>query len=233
VIHIRRRHVLARAELVATLVPGLDRWPGRGRTAAAATVGDMEIRPAAPDERSLVERVVAEAFEEEPGGRVSRLLRALDATSAVRSSLVAVDRGRIVGHVQLNRSWVDARPALVDVLVLSPLSTVPDRQGEGIGTALIGAALDEARRCASPAVFLEGAWNYYGKRGFQAATPLGFQRPSHRIPESAFQVALLEGYEPWMVGPLIYCEAFWSTDTVGLRDPRLAQVEEQAARSRP
>jgi putative acetyltransferase len=193
----------------------------------------MEIRPAAPHERSEVEGVVAAAFEEEPGGRVSRLLRVLDATGATQASLVAVDSGRIVGHVQLNRSWVDAREALVDVLVLSPLSVVPDRQGQGIGAALIGAALEDARRLGAPAVFLEGGWGYYGKRGFQAATPHGFQRPSRRIPEPAFQVALLDGHEPWMVGPLVYCEAFWLTDTVGLRDPRLAQVEERAARSGP
>jgi putative acetyltransferase len=43
-------------------------------------------------------------------------------------------------------------------------------------------------------------------------------------------VALLAGHEPWMVGPLVYCETFWSADSVGLHDPRLAQVEE-AARS--
>jgi putative acetyltransferase len=189
----------------------------------------MEIRSAAPDERSQVDAVVASAFEEEPGGPVSRLLRELDTTGATRSSLVAVDAGRLVGHVQLNRSWVDARPALVEVLVLSPLSVVPDRQREGIGTALIRAALDDARQRNAPAVFLEGSWDYYGKRGFQAATALGFQRPSLRIPHPAFQVALLAGHEPWMVGPLVYCEAFWLTDTVGLRDPHLAKVEEQAA----
>jgi putative acetyltransferase len=193
----------------------------------------MEIRCAAMDEHSQVEAVVAAAFEEEPGGPVSRLLRALDATGATRASLVAVDGGRLVGHVQLNRSWVDARPALVEVLVLSPLSVVPYRQREGIGTALIRAALDDARRRGAPAVFLEGSWDYYGRRGFEAATPLGFERPSHRIPDPAFQVALLAGYEPWMVGPVVYCEAFWSTDSVGLRDPRLAQVEAQAAASRP
>jgi putative acetyltransferase len=127
---------------------------------------------------------------------------------------------------------VDARPALVEVLVLSPLSVVPDRQGEGIGTALVRAALDEARRRGAPAVFLEGSWDYYSRRGFEAATPLGFQRPSHRIPEPAFQVALLAEHQPWMVGLLVYCEAFWSTDSVGLRDPRLAQVERQAAGAR-
>jgi putative acetyltransferase len=195
-------------------------------------VGAMEIRHATSDERPQVETVVLAAFEEEPDGRLSHLLRALDTTGATRASLVAVDRGRIVGHVQLSRSWVDARSALVDVLVLSPLSVAPDRQGEGIGTALIRAAIDDAERRGAPAVFLEGSPDYYGRRGFEAATPLGFLRPSPRIPDPGFQVALLARYEPWMVGPLVYCEAFWSTDCVGLRGPDLARIE-QAARSHP
>lgn len=61
-----------------------------------------------------------------------------------------------------------------------------------------------------------------------AATPLGFTRPSPRIPEPAFQVRLLPSYDESVRGPLVYCEAFWATDTVGLRDPFLAEVETRA-----
>jgi putative acetyltransferase len=194
----------------------------------------MEIRAAGADDRAAIETVIAAAFEEEPHGRVVRMLRALDASGATRSSIVAVDDdGSVVGHVQLNRSWVDARPALVEVLVLSPLSVAPDRHSEGIGTALVRAALASAEDLGAGAVFLEGAWDYYGRRGFRAAGDLGFGRPSPRVPEPAFQVALLPAWEPWMVGPLVYCEAFWSTDTVGLRDPRLAEVEAAAAVDSP
>jgi putative acetyltransferase len=180
----------------------------------------MEIRAARADDLAAIETVVAAAFEEEPDGRVIRMLRALDSTGATRASIVAVDdHGNVVGHVQLSRSWVDARPALVEVLVLSPLSVAPDRHREGIGTTLVRAALASAEDLGAAAVFLEGDWRYYGGRGFQAAGPLGFGRPSPRIPELAFQVALLPAWEVWMVGPLVYCEAFWSTDTVGRRDP--------------
>jgi putative acetyltransferase len=189
----------------------------------------VEIRPTVRGDVPQIEALVAAAFDESSGGRVVTMLRALEVSLAVRAGLVAVDDGQIVGHTQLNRCWVDARPALVEVLVLSPLSVAPERQRAGIGTALVAAALDEARRLAAPAVFLEGDWTYYGPRGFRAAVPAGFRPPSRRIPGPAFQVALLPAHEPWMVGTLVYCEAFWSTDTVGLRDPRLAEVEQQVA----
>ncbi|MEP9385035.1 N-acetyltransferase [Nocardioides sp. KR10-350] len=191
----------------------------------------MEIRAAIPADQPEIEAVVGAAFEEPADGRVVRMVRALDASGATRVSLVAVDRGDVIGHVQLSRCWVDAREALVGVLVLSPLSIRPDRQRSGIGTALLAAALADAERRGAPAVFLEGAWDYYGTRGFSAAVPLGFTAPSTRIPVPAFQVALLPAYEPWMTGALVYCDAFWTSDCVGLRDPVLAQVEQHAART--
>ncbi len=163
------------------------------------------------------------------GDRVARMVRALDASGATRASVVAVAGEQIVGHVQLSRSWIDAWPALVEVLVLSPLSVEPGEQGHGVGTQLIAAALQEAERLRAPAVFLEGAPAYYGTRGFEPAGARGFRRPSVRIPEPAFQVVLLSGHEAWIVGQLIYPEAFWATDAVGLRDPVLRQIEEAVA----
>jgi putative acetyltransferase len=133
----------------------------------------------------------------------------------------------VVGHVRLSRSWVDARRALVEVLVLSPLSASPPRQGRGVGTALVAAALQTAARLGSPAVFVEGTPSYYGSRGFTSGSRAGFVRPSVRIPDPAFQVALLAGHEEWMTGALVYVDPFWSEDRVGLRDPLLAELEER------
>ena len=193
----------------------------------------MEIRTVTPAEEPVAEKVVAAAFGEPPDGRVVRMMRALQAGWAARASLVAVADGELVGHVGLSRGWVDARRELVEVLVLSPLSVRPDRQGHGVGSALVAAALATAGDRGAPAVFLEGSPDYYGRRGFGSGSALWFDRPSTRIPDPGFQVALLPSYQPWMVGRLIYPEAFWLTDTVGLRDPELEQVEAHMASARP
>ena len=181
------------------------------------------IRAYRPDDEVAVRTVVADAFGAE-GATVAALVDDLRAGHA-RAELVADEDATVVGHVMLSRSWVDARRALVEVLVLSPLSVAPDRQGSGVGTALVAAAVDAARVLRSPALFLEGAPGYYGSRGFEAATPRGFLRPSTRVPEPAFQVVVLDDHEEWMTGALVYCEPFWTHDCVGLRDPELARIE--------
>lgn len=183
-----------------------------------------EIRPAQPADRPAVRRVVEAAFGDE-GHAVADLVEALRSSGRAELELVAEVGGAVAGHVQLNRSWLDARPALVDVLVLSPLGVDPGHQGQGIGAALVRAALDTAAQEGAPAVFLEGSPDYYGRHGFERASRLGFTRPSVRIPDPAFQVALLPSHEPWMTGALVYCEAFWAHDCVGLRDPLLAELE--------
>jgi len=189
----------------------------------------MQIRSVVPAEEPAAEAVVAAAFGEARDGRVVQMMRALQSSGAARASLVAVVDEEVVGHVGLSRGWVDARRELAEVLVLSPLSVRPDHQGRGVGTALVAAALETAEGRGAPAVFLEGSPEYYGPRGFRSASALGFERPSTRVPDPGFQVALLSSYQPWVVGRLVYPEAFWTTDTVGLRDPELARLEAQIA----
>lgn len=153
------------------------------------------------------------------------LVDALVAAGDVVASLVADRAGEVIGHVQLNRCWVDARERLVEVVTLSPLAVDPAHQGRGVGTALVAAALHAASAGGEPAVFLEGDPDFYGRRGFATAQPLGFARPSPRIPEPGFQVALLDPHLPR--GPFVYCQTFWTQDCVGLRDPELAALEAQ------
>ena len=133
------------------------------------------------------------------------------------TAAAADDDGAVVGHVMLSRGWVDSPRELVEVLVLSPLSVDPPRQGVGIGGELVRAALREAEAFGAPEVFLEGDPGYYARFGFRPAAGSGFTRPSVRIPDAAFQVVLLTAHEPWMTGALVYPEAFWAHDSVGLR----------------
>ena len=169
-----------------------------------------------PGEEGEIRDVVRAAFGPEEG--VERIVDDLRRSDAwVGLSFVAEYEGRLVGHVSFTRSLLDAPNRLVEVLVLSPLSVQPERQGRGIGSALVRYALRELEERSEPLVFLEGSPAYYARFGFVPGTDLGFRRPSRRIPRAAFQVVRLPGYEEWMTGTLVYHRVWWDHDAVGLR----------------
>jgi len=94
--------------------------------------------------------------------------------------LVAVDDGRVVGHVQL----VDA-PGGVELLTLA---VAEDRQGEGIGRALVERAIEACRDagvetlCVATAAASTGNLRFYQRLGFRML----------RVERDAFTVA--DGY---------------------------------------
>lgn len=172
------------------------------------------MRPERPADDSVRE-VVREAFGDDG---VVALLDDLRSNPAwLDLSFVAEDGGEVVGHVSLTRAWVDDPRNVVEVVVLSPLSVRPDRQGAGVGRALVATALTAAAEREEQLVFLEGHPRYYSRLGFVPAGPLGFTAPSQRIPERAFQVWSTPAYRGGLSGALVYPDVFWRHDAVGLR----------------
>jgi putative acetyltransferase len=177
------------------------------------------LREETADDHDEVRRVVAAAFG---GERVPELVDALrESVAWLDLSFVAVEHDEVVGHICYTRGWLDAPDKLVEVLVLSPLSVRPDRHRIGIGTMLVRESLELLKDRPEPLVFLEGDPGYYSRLGFVPGDQLGFTRPSVRIPEPAFQVGTLTGYERGtMSGALVYPDVFWRLDCVGIRPER-------------
>ena len=183
------------------------------------------MREETPADYADVRTVISAAFGEERVAVLADALRAAPAPLAPQGFVAECD-GRVVGHVLISASRLDAPRRLVDVLVLSPLAVLPDYQGRGIGTRLVRRAVAAAEERGVPLLFLEGSPRYYGTRGFDRADELGFRSPSLRIPPAAFQVARLAAYQPWMTGTLVYAETFWALDCVGLRaEAEVGEIE--------
>ncbi|MEZ5838043.1 MAG: N-acetyltransferase [Geminicoccaceae bacterium] len=120
----------------------------------------FSIRPFAQDDRPAVERLLTEAF---PTPTESDLVDELRQAEDVIVELVAIEDGQLVGHVLLSRL-----NAPMHALALGPLGVAPDRQGRGIGTALVEAAVRDARRLDVQLVLVLGDPDYYGRFGFSA-----------------------------------------------------------------
>ena len=185
----------------------------------------MEIRPERTADEAAVARIHEAAFPHQPAqvvALVNDLRSSTDECDLV--SLVAVDGDEPIGHALFTPSLLDALDRAVPVHVLSPIGVLPHVQRRGVGSALVGEGIRILDERAVPAVFLEGDPDYYRRFGFEEAGPLGFRKPSLRIPDLAFQVRKLRAYEPWMTGTFVYSEPFWRNDVVGLRGERLAAV---------
>ena len=118
----------------------------------------MSIRDEEPADIPAIRAVVQAAFARDAEADLVERLRA-DGDSII--SLVAVEDGRIVGHVLLSRMAAPFR-----ALGLAPVSVAPDRQRSGIGSALIREGLTRCKALGFDAVAVLGDPDYYKKFGF-------------------------------------------------------------------
>lgn len=157
----------------------------------------MDIRAASSTDRAGIRAVVAAAFGQ-PGEAdlVDRLIADGDAVI----ELVAVDADNIVGHVLFSRLAAPFR-----ALALAPVSVRPDRQGEGIGGALIRTGLAQASAAGWQGVFVLGDPSYYARFGFDPGLAAGFASP-YAGPH--LMALALNGPLPAATGRIAYAGAF-------------------------
>jgi len=128
----------------------------------------MQIRPFTAGDADPVYEVHRRAF----GGRTDEsdiVHRLHDADKAV-VSLVAVEDGRIVGHVLFSPTHAENQGEDVELVGLAPVGVLPEKQNEGVGSSLIQQGLSECREVGVDAVVVLGAPGYYSRFGFERAS---------------------------------------------------------------
>jgi predicted N-acetyltransferase YhbS len=122
------------------------------------------IRNERPADHNGREALLDLAYGPVRHAKPSARLRA-DRMPADGLSLVALERGRIVGTVRL---WPINAGNNRQALLLGPLAVHPDARRRGLGAALVRRALADAARLGHAAVLLVGDASYYGRFGFSA-----------------------------------------------------------------
>jgi len=146
------------------------------------------IRSDCAGDEYVIRAVETAAFGRDREAKIVDDLRASDAF-VPELSLVAEKESAVVGHVILSRGHVE--PSGDPILLLGPVGVLPERQGEGIGSALVEAALTGARELGVSCVALIGDPGFYERFGFEHAVPLGLL-PPEGWPSEAYQVALVD-----------------------------------------
>lgn len=163
----------------------------------------MEIRPETAADAPAIAALTTAAFAGAPhaSGTEAAIVAALRAAGALSLSLVAVEAGRIIGHVAFSPVRIDGRDR--GWFGLGPISVAPDRQGRGIGAALIREGLARLRECGAGGCVLLGDPGYYTRFGF-VADP-GLRLPE--VPPHYFLRLVLAGPPP--VGSVAYHPGFY------------------------
>jgi putative acetyltransferase len=155
------------------------------------------IRAERPADIAGIRKVVEEAFPKPLEAWLVDQLRA-DGNSVI--SLVALDEGKVVGHVQFSDMTAPFR-----ALGLGPVSVVPDRQRSGIGSQMIRAGLKQAAEAGWEGVFVLGDPKYYQRLGFSPDRARGFESP-YSGPH--FMLLTFNDDRPLAVGKVNYARAF-------------------------
>ncbi|WP_406694762.1 N-acetyltransferase [Singulisphaera sp. Ch08] len=135
---------------------------------------ENRIRPEAPGDDAAIREVNRLAFGEEGE---ARLVDALRDGGHVRVSLVAEVAGRVVGHILFSDLSIVTPQGVVEALALAPMAVVPDRQRQGIGSALVREGLRACTEAGHRIVVVLGHPEFYPRFGFKAGSAEPLQSP--------------------------------------------------------
>lgn len=156
-------------------------------------------------DRDAIFAVTRAAFGREAEAKMVDAIRTSD-RYVPELSLIAEENGAVVGHVILSYIDLDERR----VLALGPISVVPERQRDGIGSMLVRESLRLADERGEPLVLLLGHPWYYPRFGFRCARELGIEPPDESIPDEAWMGIPLRAYDPKVRGRATFPPAFAS-----------------------
>jgi putative acetyltransferase len=145
------------------------------------------VRAEAPEDLRPVRRVNELAFD---AAGEANLVDALRENEPAHVSLVAEEDGQVVGHILFSPVTVESAAGEWEALGLAPMAVLPERQGRGVGSALVREGLKECLRRGHDVVFVLGHADYYPRFGFRPAARAGLAC-EFPAPEEYFMVAEL------------------------------------------
>lgn len=155
----------------------------------------IKIRSGEPSDLGALEGLYPLAFPDED---LLSVVRALSAAKGDALSLVAIVDSRIVGNVFFSHCRVGETKATL----LGPLAVTPERQQQGVGSALVAAGLNRMKDEGARIACVLGDPGYYQRFGFRPDSRI---EPPFRLPEEwseAWQSQYLGDEKPRAAGKL-------------------------------
>jgi putative acetyltransferase len=119
------------------------------------------------------------------------LVDALRAASEPQVSLVAVEDGRVVGHIFFSPVSIESETPISTAMGLGPMAVLAEYQRQGVGSQLVREGLRECRRSGCDVVVVLGHPEFYPRFGFIPAVEKGLHS-EYPVPDEVFMVTELE-----------------------------------------
>ncbi|HYR86657.1 MAG TPA: N-acetyltransferase [Terriglobia bacterium] len=164
----------------------------------------IEIRKETPDDFSSIRHVNERAFG---GSAEAQLVELLRAANKAVVSLVALDQGRVVGHILFSPISVAEAPEDFRGAGLAPMSVLPEFQNKGIGSRLVRDGLEACKQKGYGAVVVLGHTAYYPRFGFSRAKDYRLDNEYNAL-DAFMVIELKEGALQTISGMVKYAPEF-------------------------
>jgi putative acetyltransferase len=170
-------------------------------------MAEIAIRTERPEDLDTIREVNRLAFGQDAEARLVDRLRA---DGLVVASLVAVDGDLVIGHLLFSELPIETDSAFIRGAALAPMSVLPSRQRQGIGSSLLREGLAECKRQEVDVVVVLGHLNYYPRFGFsvEAAKCLRCKYSGPHFMALELVPGVLDG----VLGTVRYASAFAEVD---------------------
>lgn len=158
----------------------------------------MILRPEQAADIAAIRAITQAAFATAPysDGSEGQIIDQLRADDDLAMSLVADQDGAVVGQVTLTAVSIgDSKSGWFGI---GPIAVAPEKMGQGIGSALMKAAIDHLNTIGAAGVVLVGDPAYYARFGFVADGSVTYGG----LPSEIVQHLVLNG--PLQTGAITY-----------------------------
>ncbi|HKC86016.1 MAG TPA: N-acetyltransferase [Blastocatellia bacterium] len=148
----------------------------------------MIIRSEKPEDIPAIRIVNELAFG---GAAEADLVDALRRDGKATISLAAEDGGRVVGHILFSPVTIETSERELVGVGLAPMSVIPERQNQRIGSLLVEEGLRRCRVDGHRFVVVLGHPGYYPRFGFVPASRFGI-KSEYDVADEVFMVLELQ-----------------------------------------
>ena len=121
----------------------------------------------------------------------ANLVDALQRNGKASISIVAEDEGLVVGHILFSPVTIETGERELVGVGLAPMSVIPERQNQRIGSLLVEEGLRRCREAGHPFVVVLGHPDYYPRFGFVPASRFGI-KSEYDVADEVFMVMELQ-----------------------------------------